>query len=75
MRDDWKILLKIRGFFSDRRKYRYGLWRIWDGDKSLAMQIGLNPSTADETSNDPTIIRCKSFSRSWGYGGVLEIKS
>ena len=35
------------------------------------MIIGLNPSTADETSNDPTITRCKSFASSWGYGGVL----
>ena len=35
------------------------------------MIIGLNPSTADETSNDPTITRCKNFARSWGYGGVL----
>ncbi|MCC5810579.1 MAG: DUF1643 domain-containing protein [Ectothiorhodospiraceae bacterium] len=35
-----------------------------------AMIIGLNPSTADETVNDPTITRCINFARSWGYGGV-----
>ena len=66
-----KLFSKSGAVFSDCRKYRYALWRIWDVNKSLAMIIGLNPSTADETSNDPTITRCISFARSWGYGGVL----
>jgi len=34
------------------------------------MIIGLNPSTADENENDPTITRCINFAKSWGYGGV-----
>jgi len=34
------------------------------------MFIGLNPSTANETSNDPTIRRVQSMAKSWGYGGV-----
>ena len=34
------------------------------------MFIGLNPSTADEVYDDPTIRRCINYSRSWGYGGV-----
>ena len=66
-----RLFSKSGAVFSDCRKYRYALWRIWDGNKPLVMIIGLNPSTADETSNDPTITRCKSFARSWGYGGVL----
>tara|TARA_B100000945_G_scaffold288692_1_gene261220 strand:- start:3915 stop:4400 length:486 start_codon:yes stop_codon:yes gene_type:complete len=56
--------------FSDCRKYRYALWRIWEGKKSNAMIIGLNPSAADEEANDRTIRRCISFASSWGYGGV-----
>ena len=32
--------------------------------------IGLNPSTADEVEDDPTLIRCINFAKSWGYGGV-----
>ena len=34
------------------------------------MFIGLNPSTADETIDDPTIRRCISFSKDWGYGAL-----
>ena len=61
---------KAGAVFSDCRKFRYALWRMWDGDKPIVMIIGLNPSTADEKVNDPTITRCISFARSWGYGGV-----
>jgi hypothetical protein len=48
------------------RAYRYSLWRRW-GRGPYAMFIGLNPSTADETNDDPTIRRCISFARAWGY--------
>ena len=33
------------------------------------MFIGLNPSTANESSDDPTIRRVKNFAFKWGYGG------
>ena len=61
---------KSGAVFSDCRKYRYALWRMWIEHKPIAMIIGLNPSTAGHTRNDPTITRCISFARSWGYGGV-----
>ena len=34
------------------------------------MFIGLNPSTADETNDDPTIRRCIGYAKSWGFGGI-----
>ena len=55
---------------SEDRKYRYVLSRIWDESKPIVMFIGLNPSTADEIENDPTIEKCISFTKSWGYGGL-----
>lgn len=56
--------------FSPCRRYRYELWRVWDPEKPYAMFIGLNPSTADETEDDPTIRRCIRFARDWGYGAL-----
>lgn len=55
--------------FSKDRMYRYALWRIWNEDKSLIMFVGLNPSKAHETKDDPTIRRVMRFAYDWGYGG------
>lgn len=57
--------------FSSCKKYRYTLTRIWDSKKPLVMFIGLNPSTADEIRNDPTVARCINFAQAWGYGGMI----
>ena len=57
--------------FSPCRIYRYTLWRFWNRTLPFAMFIGLIPSTADETGNDPIVRRCIRFARDWGYGGLL----
>jgi hypothetical protein len=56
--------------FSRDRRYRYRLWRRWDRSRPSVAFCMLNPSTADERSDDPTIRRCIGFARDWGYGGV-----
>jgi len=63
--------------FSPDRKYRYTLWREWtltdlfpDVISGTLMVIGLNPSIADETQDDPTIRRCVSFAKAWGYAAL-----
>ncbi|MGB3615555.1 MAG: DUF1643 domain-containing protein [Elainellaceae cyanobacterium] len=57
--------------FSPCDRYRYSLWRVWDTALPRLLVIGLNPSTADATHNDPTIRRCIGFAKSWGYGSVV----
>lgn len=54
------------------RQYRYSLTRSWGSCASTkhVVFIGLNPSTADETEDDPTIRRCITYARSWGYDGL-----
>jgi hypothetical protein len=56
--------------FSPCREYRYALWRKWDNRLPLIMFIGLNPSTANENDDDPTIRRVVDFAKRWAYGGV-----
>jgi hypothetical protein len=57
--------------FSPFRLYRYVLYREWDPTLETIAFIGLNPSTADETQDDPTIRRCIGFAKKWGYGSIL----
>ena len=57
--------------FSPCRTWRYTLTRVWDMTVPPAMFIGLNPSTADEVNNDPTVRRCLGFAKQWGYGGLI----
>lgn len=56
--------------FSECCKYRYSLTREWDRDKKKVLFLLLNPSTADESKNDPTIRRCINYAKDWGYGGL-----
>jgi hypothetical protein len=57
--------------FSPCRTWRYALWRQWGEDPfNRVAFIGLNPSTADETANDPTIRRCIDFAKRWKFDGL-----
>lgn len=57
--------------FSPCRTWRYTLTRMWDKTKQPVMFVALNPSTADEVRNDPTVRRCMGYARFWGYGGLV----
>lgn len=50
--------------------YRWSLSREWDWQKPWLGWIMLNPSTADASTDDPTIRRCMRFAIDWGYGGI-----
>jgi hypothetical protein len=57
--------------FSEDRKYRYALWRMWHPTLKPLMCIGLNPSTANELTNDPTITRNIARAYKSGFGGLI----
>lgn len=56
--------------FNDARTHRQALWRSWDGGRPELIVIGMNPSKADETDNDPTVERCQRRAYMLGYGGL-----
>lgn len=43
--------------FSACRLYRYRLWRVWNDKLPRAAFVLMNPSTADEINDDPTVQR------------------
>ncbi|MBA7649749.1 hypothetical protein ES703_57547 [subsurface metagenome] len=63
-------MLESKASFSEDRLYRFTLYRRWAESGDEILFIGLNPSTADEAHNDPTVRRCINFARDWGYHGV-----
>jgi hypothetical protein len=72
----WAESLNASGaIFSPCRRWRYLLWRRWDTEKGVCVFIGLNPSTADERVDDPTIRRCVRFAKDWGYGSVYMVNA
>ncbi|MCP5087871.1 MAG: DUF1643 domain-containing protein [Rhodobacteraceae bacterium] len=54
--------------YSDCEHYRYSLTRIWDSSGRKALFVMLNPSTATEVQNDPTVERCERRARTLGFG-------
>lgn len=61
--------------FSRCRRYRYLLWRDWDPSRHKLAFCMLNPSTADEVANDPTVARCEVRARRLGFGGLIVINA
>lgn len=56
--------------FSECRQYRYRLWRVWDATLPRALFVMMNPSTADEVSDDPTVMRQQRRVRGWPINGI-----
>lgn len=62
--------------FSPCRRYRYTLTRtLRDGNGSTMAVIGLNPSTATETTDDPTVRRCIRFAIREGFGRFVMLNA
>lgn len=67
--------IKSSAILSDETppRYRYWLERSWDDTLPVMVWIMLNPSIADHTHNDPTILACMDFARRNGCGGIVVV--
>lgn len=52
---------------SMNRLYRFSLSRAWEGGEGTVCFVMLNPSTADELTDDATIRKCIAYAKRWGY--------
>jgi len=51
--------------------HRLLLSREWLGNGGTVNWIMLNPSTADDIFDDPTIRKCRGFSQRWGFSRLV----
>lgn len=81
-----KVRLRLAGDvvsaaeFSPCRRWRWWLERRWDGQPiggpNVAACIGMNPSTADEEADDPTVAGLMWRARHlWGVGGCVVLNA
>lgn len=70
----YNLLEMSTAIYSPCEKYRYNLSRRWGGGPKVAF-IGLNPSTATESVNDPTVTRCIGYTRRWGFDGFTMLNA
>jgi hypothetical protein len=65
----------VRSFalYSPCEGYRYRLDRTWDATRPRATIVMLNPSTATEAADDPTLARCRIRMQALGFGAMTVV--
>ncbi len=67
--------IRSQARFSTCGRYRFSLERRWDqkdfGSGGACLFLMMNPSTADEHADDPTVRRCYGFAKDWGYQALV----
>lgn len=62
---------EFRAQFSPCRNWRYSHEVQWADDGPMVAFLLFNPSTADETTLDPTLRKCRGFAQRWGYSRMV----
>ena len=65
------LFMRRSAVISPCKLYRYTLSRVWDDGLPVLVVCMLNPSTADDQVEDPTLLALIHFAKLWGYGGLL----
>lgn len=68
-----KSVTSVSADISPCGTYRYALTRSWDATLRTVSWVMLNPSTADETQDDPTIRKCIGFAQRLGFGSMIVV--
>ena len=65
--------MKSSASFSTCKDYRWNLSRYINKSQKTLIFIGLNPSLANKSENDPTLKRLLGFAELWGYGSLIVV--
>lgn len=68
---DTNLFTRRTATYSPCQRYRYTLKIVWEPSLPVAVFLALNPSTATEFQDDPTLRKVQGFAHRWGCGGVL----
>lgn len=71
-REAGDLFIRSGAVFSTDLRHRFLLWRCW-GQAAPWTFVMCNPSTADETVNDPTVAGCEKRARLAGAGGLVVV--
>jgi predicted RNA-binding Zn-ribbon protein involved in translation (DUF1610 family) len=63
--------IESNAVFSEDRRYRYLLTRVWDKSLPALAMIGLNPSDANEKDDDRTSSKMIRLATKWGFGALI----
>ena len=72
-RHAWPLPDGISGdaIFSEDWHYRWVLGRAWSEQREpVAVFVGLNPSTATSSLDDPTVRKCWRWAKTWGFASM-----
>lgn len=73
LRQHQDLLRQSQAVYSYCEAYRYSLQRVWDAGLGRVTFVMLNPSTATEVQNDPTVERCERRARAMGFGAFTVV--
>ncbi len=65
--------MKSSASFSSCKGYRWNLSRYINDTRKTLIFIGLNPSLANNSKNDPTLRRLIGFAELWEYGTLVVV--
>lgn len=67
---NWDLSYRVHALIDESKKYRYQFTCEWNDGGRYVTFIMLNPSVGNQTQPDPTLRKCISYAKKWGYDGI-----
>lgn len=67
---NWDLSYRVHAVIDDSKQYRYQFSCEWNDGGRFVTFIMLNPSIGNQNHPDPTLRKCISYAKKWGYDGI-----